>query len=143
MKSEHDIVDAATAAGNLSTLAAALEAAGLIETMKSDGPFTVFAPTDDAFAKLPPQTVSDLLAPQNKSKLIAILTYHVVPGRVTSEEVVNLTSVTTLQGQSLQIKKEEGLKINDANIIASDVEASNGVIHVIDTVLLPSASAAA
>jgi uncharacterized surface protein with fasciclin (FAS1) repeats len=143
MKSEHDLVDTALAAGNFSTLAAALGAAALIERLKGDGPFTVFAPTDDAFAKLPPQTVSDLLQPENKSKLTAILTYHVVSGRVTSREVINLTSVPTLQGQSLQINKEEGLKINDANIIASDVEASNGVIHVIDTVLLPSASAAA
>jgi len=143
MKSQHDIVDTATAAGDFSTLAAALGAAGLIEALKGDGPFTVFAPTDDAFAKLPAQTVSDLLDPQNKSKLTAILTYHVVPGKLTSQEVTNLTSVPTLQGQSLQITKEQGLKINDANIVTSDVEASNGVIHVIDTVLLPAASAAA
>jgi len=143
MKSQHDIVDTAIAAGDFSTLAAALGAAGLIEALKGDGPFTVFAPTDDAFAKLPAQTVSDLLDPQNKSKLTAILTYHVVPGKLTSQEVTNLTSVPTLQGQSLQITKEQGLKINDANIVTSDVEASNGVIHVIDTVLLPAASAAA
>jgi uncharacterized surface protein with fasciclin (FAS1) repeats len=143
MKPQHDIVDTAIAAGNFSTLAAALAVSGLIKILEGEGPFTVFAPTDDAFAKLPPQTVSDLLEPENKSKLTAILTYHVVEGRVTSQEIINSTSVPTLQGQSLQIKKEGALKINDAKIIASDLEASNGVIHVIDTVLLPSASAAA
>ena len=143
MERQFDIVDTALSAGNFSTLAAALGAAGLIEALKSDGPFTVFAPTDDAFAKIPPQTLGELLQPQNKEKLIAILTYHVVPGKVTSHDVANLNSATTLQGQALTISKQDGVKIDDANVITPDVEATNGVIHVMDTVLMPATAVAA
>ena len=143
MEKQFDIVDTALAAGNFSTLAAALGAAGLIEALKSEGPFTVFAPTDDAFAKIPPQTLSELLQPENKDRLTAILTYHVVPGKVTAHDVANLDSATTLQGQTLKISKQDGVKINDAKVIAPDVEATNGVIHVIDTVLMPATAATA
>lgn len=143
MEKEFDIVDTALAAGNFSTLAAALGAAGLIETLKGEGPFTVFAPTDDAFAKIPAQALSDLLKPENKEKLTAILTYHVVPGKVTSHEVANLNSATTIQGQSLKINKQDGVRVNDAKVIAPDVETTNGVIHVIDTVLMPATAGAA
>jgi uncharacterized surface protein with fasciclin (FAS1) repeats len=141
MEEQFDIVDTALSAGNFSTLAAALGAAGLIETLKKEGPFTVFAPTDQAFAKIPPQTLSSLLQPENKEKLAAILTYHVVPGRMTAHDVANLNSATTLQGQSLTISKRDGVKINDAKVIAPDVEATNGIIHVIDTVLMPATAA--
>lgn len=143
MEKQFDIVDTALTAGNFSTLAAALGAAGLIEALKSEGPFTVFAPTDDAFAKIPAQALSGLLQPENKEKLAAILSYHVVPGKVTSHEVANLSSATTLQGQALTISKQDGVKINDAKVIAPDVEATNGIIHVIDTVLMPAAVATA
>ncbi len=143
MEKKLDIVDTALSAGNFSTLAAALGAAGLIGALKSDGPFTVFAPTDDAFAKISPQALSELLQPENKGKLTAILTYHVVPGKVSAQEVANLDSATTLQGQKLKISKQGGVKINDAKVIAPDVEATNGVIHVIDTVLMPATAAAA
>lgn len=143
METQFDIVDIALSAGNFSTLAAALGAAGLIGALKSDGPFTVFAPTDDAFAKIPPQALSELLQPENKAKLTAILTYHVVPGKVSAHDVANLDSATTLQGQKLKISKQDGVKINDAKVIAPDVEATNGVIHVIDTVLMPATAAAA
>jgi uncharacterized surface protein with fasciclin (FAS1) repeats len=143
MEKQFDIVDTALAAGNFSTLAAALRAAGLLEALKSEGPFTVFAPTDDAFAKIPPQTLSELLQPENKEKLTAILTYHVVPGRVTAHDVANLNSATTLQGQTVKISKQDGVKINDAKVIAPDVEATNGVIHVIDSVLMPATTAKA
>jgi len=143
MKNQFDIVDTALSAGNFSTLAAALRAAGLIEALKSEGPFTVFAPTDDAFAKISPETLSELLQPENKEKLTAILTYHVVPGRVTAHEVANLNSATTLQGQTVKISKQDGVKINDAKVITPDVEATNGIIHVIDTVLMPATAAKA
>lgn len=143
MEKQFDIIDTALSAGNFSTLAAALGAAGLIEALKSDGPFTVFAPTDDAFAKIPAQALSDLLQPENKEKLTAILTYHVVPGKVTAHEMANLNSAITLQGQTLKISKQDGVKINDAKVIAPDVVATNGVIHVIDTVLMPATSATA
>jgi uncharacterized surface protein with fasciclin (FAS1) repeats len=143
MRNQFDIVDTALSAGNFSTLAAALRAAGLLEALKSEGPFTVFAPTDDAFAKIPPQTLSELLQPENKEKLTAILTYHVVPGRVTAQDVANLNSATTLQGQTVKISKQDGVKINDAKVIAPDVEATNGVIHVIDSVLMPATTAKA
>ncbi len=143
MEKELDIVDTALASGNFSTLAAALGAAGLIGALKSEGPFTVFAPTDDAFAKIPPQALSELLQPENKAKLKEILTYHVVPGKVTAHEVANLDSATTLQGQTLKISKQDGVKINDAKVITPDVQATNGVIHVIDTVLMPATAAAA
>ena len=143
MENEFDIVDTALSVGNFSTLAAALGAAGLIEPLKREGPFTVFAPTDDAFAKIPPQALSELLQPENKEKLTAILTYHVVPGRVTAQEVANLNSVTTLQGQTVKISKQDGVKINEAKVITTGVEATNGIIHVIDTVLMPATAARA
>lgn len=137
-KPEKDIVDTAVAAGPFKTLAAALQAAGLVDTLKGRGPFTVFAPTDEAFAKLPAGTVDDLLKPENKEKLRSILLYHVVPGKLTSKEVVKLTSAKTAEGQPLTIKVEDGkVMVNNATVVKADVEASNGVIHVIDTVLLP------
>ena len=144
MEKQLDIIDTALSAGNFSTLAAALGAAGLIETLRGDGPFTVFAPTDEAFSKIAPETLSELLKPENKAKLTAILTYHVVSGRVTGDEATDLKSATSLQGQTLRINStKDGLKINDAKVLTPDVEATNGVIHIIDTVLLPSASATA
>ena len=143
METKVDIVETAIAAGNFSTLAKALTAAGLIDTLKGNGPFTVFAPTDDAFAKLPQQTLSDLLKPENKEKLVAVLTYHVVPGKVTASDVANISQAITVQGQSLKVDTKDGVKINDAKVIAANVEASNGVIHIIDSVLLPSTAAAA
>ena len=132
-----DIVDTAVAA-NFKTLTAAVKAAGLEETLRSAGPFTVFAPTDEAFAKLPAGTVDNLLKPENKEKLRAILTFHVVPGKVTSSKVVKLDSAKTVQGGTVAIKTANGgVMVNNARVIKADVEASNGVIHVIDAVLLP------
>lgn len=133
-----DIVDTAVAAGSFKTLAAALQAAGLVDTLKGKGPFTVFAPTDDAFSKLPAGTVDSLLKPENKEKLKSILLYHVVPGRVTAAQVMKLTSAKTMNGQEVKIMVDGGtVMINDAKVVKADVFASNGVIHVIDTVLLP------
>ncbi|MBT2131091.1 fasciclin domain-containing protein [Aliiroseovarius lamellibrachiae] len=133
-----DIVDTAVSAGNFSTLAAALEAADLVDTLKGDGPFTVFAPTDAAFAALPAGTVETLLKPENKDQLTAILTYHVVPGKVMSGDVVNLSSATTVNGADVAVTVMNGkVMINGATVTAVDVAASNGVIHVIDTVLIP------
>ena len=133
-----DIVDTAVAAGSFKTLAAALQAAGLVETLKGKGPFTVFAPTDAAFAKLPAGTVDDLLKPANKAKLVAILTYHVVPGKVMAAQAATLTSAKTVNGASLTIRATDGkVMIDNATVTATDIAASNGVIHVIDTVLLP------
>ena len=143
MNKKMDVVETAIAAGNFSTLAKALTAAGLVATLKGVGPFTVFAPTDEAFAKLPQQTLSDLLKPENKEKLTAILTYHVVPGKITASQVANINKAITVQGQSLKVDTKDGVKINDAKVITADVEASNGVIHVIDTVLLPATAVAA
>ena len=143
MDKEFDIVDTALSSGKFSTLAAALGAAGLIETLKGKGPFTVFAPTDEAFAKIPPETLSELLRPENRKKLTAILTYHVIAGKVLAKDVVNLKTARTVQGQELTIDASDGVRINDANVITADVEATNGVIHVIDSVLLPSTAAAA
>lgn len=143
MKELLDIVETALAVRKFSTLAASLDAADMVTTLKGAGPFTVFAPTDDAFAKLPPQTVSELLQPENKERLKAVLAYHVVARRVTSTQVVELRSVRTVQGQALRIEAEQGVKINDANVIKADVEAANGIIHIIDSVLLPSATAIA
>jgi len=132
-----DIVDTAVGAGSFSTLVAAVKAADLADVLKSEGPFTVFAPTDEAFAKLPPGTVEDLLKPENKDKLKAVLTYHVVAGRVGSAEVVNLTEADTVQGSKLLISATDaGVRINDANVIQTDVNCTNGVIHVIDTVII-------
>jgi transforming growth factor-beta-induced protein len=133
-----DIVDTAVADGRFTTLAAALGAAELIDTLKGEGPFTVFAPTDDAFAKLPAGTVESLLLPENKQQLIDILLYHVVAGKVMAEDVVTLTEAETVLGQNISIKVENGkVFINDAEVIITDIVTSNGIIHVIDTVLLP------
>ena len=133
---ERDIVETAVAAGSFTTLTAALEAANLVEALKGEGPFTVFAPTDAAFAKLPAGTVEALLA--DPEALAAILTYHVVNDRVPASAVVNLTSAPTLNGQSVAIAVEGGtVKVNNATVVQTDIQASNGVIHVIDTVLLP------
>lgn len=133
-----DIVDTAVAAGQFETLAAALGAAGLVDTLKGDGPFTVFAPTDEAFAKLPAGTVESLLKPENKDQLTAILTYHVVPGKVKAADVVKLDSASTVNGADVSISvKGDAVMINNATVVSADVKASNGVIHVIDTVLLP------
>ena len=137
-KKKSDIVDTAVAAGDFTTLAAALQAGGLVDTLKSDGPFTVFAPTDAAFAKLPEGTVESLLLPENRDQLIAILTYHVVPGKVKAADVVKLDSAKTANGSDVQIHVEDGsVFINDSRVVATDIGASNGVIHVVDTVILP------
>ena len=133
-----DIVDTAVAAGSFKTLATALKAAGLIDTLKGKGPFTVFAPTDEAFAKLPIGTVEDLLKPENKAKLTAILTYHVVAGKVMAADVVKLKSANTVNGKSVQIVVDGGtVMVDNAKVVKTDIGTSNGVIHVIDTVLLP------
>ncbi len=133
---ENDIVEVAAAAGTFTTLLAAAEAAGLVDVLKSEGPFTVFAPTDEAFAALPEGTVASLLA--NPEALRAILLYHVVPGKVMAAQVVGLNEATTAQGATVSISTYgETVRINDATVIAADIEASNGVIHVIDTVILP------
>ena len=130
-----DIVDTAVAAGSFKTLAKALEAAGLIETLKGAGPFTVFAPTDEAFAKLPAGTLDALL--KDKAKLTAVLTYHVVPGKVMAADVVKIKEAKTVQGQSIKIDTSAGVKVDGANVIKTDIACSNGVIHVIDSVILP------
>jgi transforming growth factor-beta-induced protein len=133
-----DIVDTAVAAGSFKTLAAALQAAGLVDTLKGNGPFTVFAPTDEAFAKLPPGTVEDLLKPENKEKLVAILTYHVVPGRDLASQVTKLSSAKTVNGQSIAISVNGGtVMVDNAKVIKTDILCRNGVIHVIDSVILP------
>jgi uncharacterized surface protein with fasciclin (FAS1) repeats len=137
---EKDIVDTAVAAGQFKTLAAALTAAGLVDTLKGPGPFTVFAPTDAAFAKLPAGTVDTLLKPENKAKLTAILTYHVVPGKVMAADVVKMSEAKTVEGAMVTVKVNGGkVMINNAKVTTADVEASDGVIHVIDTVLMPPA----
>jgi uncharacterized surface protein with fasciclin (FAS1) repeats len=131
-----NIVDTAVSAGDFTTLVAAVKAAGLADTLSGEGPFTVFAPTDAAFAKLPPGTVENLLA--NPDKLRSILLYHVVPGKVTSDQVVTLDSATTAQGSDVRIEVADGIvKVDDASVVATDIETSNGIIHVIDTVILP------
>ncbi|MEP3481730.1 MAG: fasciclin domain-containing protein [Fuerstiella sp.] len=135
---EKDIVDTAVGAGSFKTLVAAVQAAGLVDTLKSAGPFTVFAPTDAAFAKLPAGTVESLLKPENKDKLIAILTYHVVPGKVMAADVVKLTGAKTVQGQQVDIKVADGkVMVDGATVVTTDIGTSNGVIHVIDSVILP------
>ena len=130
-----DIVDTAVSAGSFSTLVAAVKAAGLVDTLKGKGPFTVFAPTDDAFAKLPAGTVDSLL--KDVPKLKAILTYHVVSGKVMAADVSKLTKATTVQGTDVKIDASSGVKVNNATVTTADVAADNGVIHIIDTVLLP------
>lgn len=141
-KSDMDIVDVAVANGNFNTLAAALEAAGLVNVLKGDGPFTVFAPTDEAFAKLPAGTVENLLKPENIDQLKAVLTYHVVSGKVMAEDVVKLNTATTVNGADVNIAVvDEAVKLNNGSkVVMADVNASNGVIHVIDTVILPPSS---
>jgi uncharacterized surface protein with fasciclin (FAS1) repeats len=133
-----DIVDTAVGAGSFKTLVAAVQAAGLVDTLKGAGPFTVFAPTDEAFAKLPEGTVETLLKPENKDKLVAVLTYHVVPGKVMAADVVKLTEAPTVQGSKAKVKVIDGtVMIDNAKVVKTDIETSNGVIHVIDTVILP------
>jgi uncharacterized surface protein with fasciclin (FAS1) repeats len=132
-----DIVAVSSGAGNFKTLVAAIKAAGLVETLQGKGPFTVFAPTDEAFAKLPAGTVDDLLKPENKEKLVAILTYHVLPGKIMAADVKTMKA-TTVNGKKLSIKVDDGkVTVNGANVVKTDIAASNGVIHVIDTVLIP------
>lgn len=135
---DKDIVDTAVGAGNFSTLVAAVKAAGLVETLKGEGPFTVFAPTDEAFAKIDKATLNSLLKPENKDKLTAILTYHVVPGKVMAADVVKIDSAKTVNGQSAAVEvKGDAVMIDGAKVIATDIECSNGVIHVIDSVIMP------
>lgn len=133
-----DIVDTAVAAGSFNTLIAAVQAAGLVDTLKGEGPFTVFAPTDDAFAALPAGTVESLLEPGNKAKLQSILTYHVIPGKVMAGDIAGKKmSVDTVNGQAISVDAISGVKINNATVTSADIVTSNGVIHVIDAVLLP------
>ena len=133
-----DIVDTAVAVGSFTTLAKALEAAGLVETLKGAGPFTVFAPTDEAFAKLPAGTLDTLLKPENRAKLTRILTYHVVPGRVMAADVVKLHSATAVSGDTIAIATHGGgVTVDNAHLVKTDIVATNGVIHVIDAVILP------
>lgn len=133
-----DIVDTAVNAGKFNTLVTAVKAAGLVDTLKGKGPFTVFAPTDEAFAKLPDGTVESLLKPENKEKLVAILTYHVVPGKIMSSDIAGKTSeVKTVQGSNLSVNAKSGVKVDEATVVSADIAASNGVIHVIDTVVIP------
>jgi uncharacterized surface protein with fasciclin (FAS1) repeats len=132
-----DIVETAASNPAFSTLVAAVKAAGLVETLQGKGPFTVFAPTNEAFAKLPAGTVEDLLKPENKDKLVAILTYHVVAGKVMAADVVKLSKATTVQGSDIMIDTSDGVKVNEANVTQTDLKTKNGVIHVIDTVIIP------
>ena len=136
--SDKTIVETAVDAGSFGTLVAAVQAAGLVDTLNGEGPFTVFAPTDEAFAKLPAGTVEDLLKPENKDKLTAILTYHVVPGKVMSADLAGKeTMAKTVQGSEVDINATNGVMVDEATVVTADVEASNGVIHVIDAVLMP------
>jgi len=138
MSVTHDIVDTAVAAGSFKTLVAAVTAAGLVDTLKGPGPFTVFAPSDDAFAKLPAGTVEDLVKPENKAKLTAILTLHVMAGKAMAADVAGKTlTPASVNGEDLAIDGTNGVTVNGAKVVTADVECTNGVIHVIDTVLLP------
>jgi uncharacterized surface protein with fasciclin (FAS1) repeats len=133
-----DIVETAIAAGSFNTLVTAVKAAGLVDTLKGPGPFTVFAPTDEAFAKLPGGTVENLLKPENKQQLVTILTYHVVPGKVMSKDLVGKKKMAkTVEGTQVSIDATDGVRVNNAKVVKADIEASNGVIHVIDTVIIP------
>jgi len=137
-KPSADIVDTAVQAGTFNTLVAAVRAADLVDVLKGEGPFTVFAPTDEAFAKLPAGTLEDLLKPENKEKLAAILKYHVVAGQVLAADVVKLTSADSVQGDSIEVKvTDAGVMVDGANVVKTDIKTSNGVIHVIDSVILP------
>ena len=133
-----DIVDTAVSAGQFNTLVAAVEAADLVTTLKGDGPFTVFAPTDEAFAALPEGTVENLLKPENKDQLIAVLTYHVVPGKIMSSDIAGTaTMVESVQGSELNVNATDGVTVDGATVVTADIETDNGVIHVIDRVVLP------
>ena len=133
-----DVVQAAVDAGSFKTLVSAVKAAGLVETLQGSGPFTVFAPTDEAFAKLPTGTVENLLKPENKSKLVAVLTYHVVPGKVMSNDIAGKkTTVKSVEGSEIKVDATSGVQVDNAKVVKPDIEASNGVIHVIDTVIMP------
>ncbi|WP_170770003.1 fasciclin domain-containing protein [Ruegeria lacuscaerulensis] len=133
-----DIVDTAVGAGSFETLVAAVQAAELVDTLKGEGPFTVFAPTDEAFAALPEGTVESLLKPENKDQLVAVLTYHVVPGKVMSGDLSDDMKAATVQGGDVTIDLDNGVMVNDASVVQADIETTNGVIHVIDKVILPS-----
>ncbi|WP_170782854.1 fasciclin domain-containing protein [Ruegeria lacuscaerulensis] len=133
-----DIVDTAVGAGSFETLVAAVQAAELVDTLKGEGPFTVFAPTDEAFAALPEGTVETLLKPENKDQLVAVLTYHVVPGKVMSGDLSDDMKAATVQGGDVTIDLDNGVMVNDASVVQADIETTNGVIHVIDKVILPS-----
>lgn len=133
--SSQDIVDTAVSAGQFNTLVKAVQEAGLVETLKGEGPFTVFAPTDDAFAKVPQETLNALLA--DKDALAKVLTYHVVSGKVMAADVAGIDSATTVEGSDISITTEGGVKVNEANVVKTDIVTSNGVIHVIDSVILP------
>lgn len=137
---KEDIVDTAVSAGSFETLVAAVQAAGLVETLKGEGPFTVFAPTDEAFAALPEGTLENLLLPENKELLTAILTYHVVPGKVMSTDLQDDMEADTVQGESVTIDLDNGVMVEGASVVNADIETSNGVIHVIDKVILPDAA---
>jgi uncharacterized surface protein with fasciclin (FAS1) repeats len=133
-----DIVQTAVEAGSFSTLVAAVKAAGLVETLQGPGPFTVFAPTDEAFARLPAGTVENLLKPENKSKLVAILTYHVVPGKVMSKDIAGKkTMAKSVEGSQIEVDATNGVRVDGAKVVKADIETSNGVIHVIDAVIMP------
>lgn len=133
-----DVVQTAVEAGSFKTLVSAVKAAGLVETLQGSGPFTVFAPTDEAFAKLPAGTVQNLLKPENKSKLVAVLTYHVIPGKVMSNDIAGKkTTVKSVEGSEIKVDATSGVKVDNAKVVKPDIEASNGVIHVIDTVIMP------
>lgn len=133
-----DIVDTAIAAGNFSMLVAAVQAAGLVDVLKSEGPFTVFAPTDEAFAALPEGTVENLLRPENRDQLVAVLTYHVVPGKIMSTEIAGQsTEVESVQGSALSVDATDGVRVDNANVVAVDIKTDNGVIHIIDQVVMP------
>ena len=135
-----DIVDTAVSAGSFNTLVAAVKAADLVEVLRGDGPFTVFAPTDDAFAKLGEDAINDLLKPENKDKLVSILKYHVVAGKVMASDVTGIKSAKTVEGSEIKVKVKDGnVHIDNAKVVKADIEAKNGVIHVIDTVILPDA----
>jgi uncharacterized surface protein with fasciclin (FAS1) repeats len=133
-----DLVDTAIAAGSFTTLVAAVKAAGLVDVLKGDGPYTVFAPSDEAFAKIPAHTLKALLKPENRDKLVKILTYHVVPGKLEAEDVVSLSGAKTVQGGRLKFRQHGNtVRVNNANVLKTDITTSNGIIHVIDTVLMP------
>ncbi len=133
-----DIGDTAVAAGNFSTLVAAVQAAGLVDVLKSEGPFTVFAPTDEAFAALPEGTVEKLLRPENRDQLVSVRTYHVVPGKIMSTEIAcQSTEVESVQGSALSVDVTDGVRVDNANVVAIDIETDNGVIHIIDQVVMP------